>query len=432
MASVEDERKLEVEQVALRERDSDDDEISYDSGWRAWSTVVGAWLMNFSNMGAVNTFGVYQDFYVREYLTNYSASDIAWIGGMQPFLVLGLGLAVGKPFDMGYFRHLVILGWLLNIFSLFMLSLAKPQQYYAIFLSQGVGVGLGLGCIFLPTHGIIALHFQKKRSLAMGLAFSGASAGSLVLPIMVNHLLHGPLGFANGVRVFASVAAVTQLCGICLMRGKEKRKSTAPPASLLHFFREVHYVFAVAGQFFIFLAIFFPVYYIQLDAIRHGIPSSLAYIIIALMGAASVPGRILPNFLADKLGVINMMLVCGVCSGIMILSMLGIQSSSSAGTSAIVIAIFYGFFSGALFALGPTMMASLARDVHEVGIRCGVGFVFMGIGALLGSPINGWLLGSEYAWWKAIAFSTILMLAGTACLVVPRTVVGRRKNSRYV
>lgn len=81
--------------------------------------------MNFSNMGAVNTFGVYQgasfcpslgvrvrsvecnvsvDFYVREYLTNYSASDIAWIGGMQPFIVLGLGLAVGKPFDMGYFR----------------------------------------------------------------------------------------------------------------------------------------------------------------------------------------------------------------------------------------------------------------------------------------------------------------------------------------
>lgn len=110
----------------------------------------------------------------------------------------------------------------------------------------------------------------------------------------------------------------------------------------------------------------------------------LQHLQIALMGAASVPGRILPNFLADKLGVINMMLVCGVCSAIMILSMLGIQGSAAAGTSAIVIAIFYGFFSGAcefygifnatyetdrgaVFALGPTMMASLARDVHEVG-----------------------------------------------------------------
>lgn len=106
---------------------------------------------------------------------------------------------------------------------------------------------MGLGCIYLPTHGIIALHFKKRRSLAMGLAFSGTSVGSLVLPIMTNHLLRGGLGFANSVRVFASVAAVTQLCGICLMRSKKKHKLTVPPASPLQFLKEVHYVLAVIG-----------------------------------------------------------------------------------------------------------------------------------------------------------------------------------------
>lgn len=383
---------------------------------------------------AADVHGVHErvDFYVREYLTNYSASDVGWIGSVQPFLVLGLGLVVGKPFDLGYFRHLLLLGWLLNIFSLFMLSLAKPQQYYAIFLSQGVGVGLGLGCIFLPTHGILALHFKARRSMAMGLAFSGASVGSLVLPLMVNRLLHGSLGFANGVRVLAGVAAVTQLGGMCLMRARRKPKATGPPVNPLHFFKEMHYNVAMFGLVCVYLGIFFPVYYMQLDAIRHGVSSSLAYIVIALMGAASVPGRILPNVLADRLGVINMMIACGVASAVIILGMLGIRSTPSAGAHAVVIAILYGFFSGALFALGPTMVASLAQDVHEIGIRCGVGFIFMATGSLLGSPINGWLLGSDYAWWKPITFSATLMLTGTACLLVPRAAVGRRKGTQCV
>ncbi|EJD37704.1 MFS general substrate transporter [Auricularia subglabra TFB-10046 SS5] len=354
----------------LRTPPSEEEHVFHDGGLQAWSTVLGAWLMNFSNFGLVNTYGTFQDFYVREYLTNYSASDIGWIGSVQPFLVLGLGLVVGKPFDLGYFRHLLLLGWLLNIFSLFMLSLAKPQQYYAIFLSQGVGVGVGLGCIFLPTHGVLALHFKTKRSMAMGLAFSGASVGSLVLPLMVNRLLHGSLGFANGVRVLASVAGISQLCGMCLMRSRRKPKATGPPVNPLHFFRELDYCVAMFGLICVYLGIFFPVYYMQLDSIRHGVSSSLAYIVvrlIPLMGAASIPGRILPNFLADRLGVINMMIACGVASALMILSMLGIRSTASAGASAAVIAILYGFFSGAIFALGPTMVASLAQDVHEIG-----------------------------------------------------------------
>jgi len=68
----------------------------------------------------INTFGVYQDFYVREYLTNYTPSEIGynvsiislfelffivvrrWIGGVQVFLNLFLGAITGRLFDKGY------------------------------------------------------------------------------------------------------------------------------------------------------------------------------------------------------------------------------------------------------------------------------------------------------------------------------------------
>ena len=57
--------------------------------------------------------------------------------------------------------------------SYFMLSLTKPHQYYETFLSQGVGVGLGMGLLFLPSLSISSHYFRARRSIAMGVIFSG-------------------------------------------------------------------------------------------------------------------------------------------------------------------------------------------------------------------------------------------------------------------
>src|ERR1700754_4927135 len=64
-----------------------------------------------------------------------------------------------------------------------MLSLAKQDQYYQFFLSQGVGMGLGFGLLFIPTLSVLATHFREKRALATGIATSGNSFGGVILPI---------------------------------------------------------------------------------------------------------------------------------------------------------------------------------------------------------------------------------------------------------
>jgi MCP family monocarboxylic acid transporter-like MFS transporter 10 len=64
-----------------------------------------------------------------------------------------------------------------------MLSLSKPHQYYQIFLSQGVGMGLGVGFTFVPTLSNLAHHFYDRKALATGIALSGSSTGALIFPI---------------------------------------------------------------------------------------------------------------------------------------------------------------------------------------------------------------------------------------------------------
>jgi MFS family permease len=85
-----------------------------------------------------------------------------------------------------------------------MLSLAKPDQFYQIFLAQGVGIGIAMGLLFLPPIGLIAHYFRRRRAFAMGITVSGSSVGGIILPIMLNKLFQNPsVGFAWGVRACA-------------------------------------------------------------------------------------------------------------------------------------------------------------------------------------------------------------------------------------
>lgn len=53
-------------------------------------------------------------------------------------------------------------------------------------------MGLGLGLTFLPSLSVVGHHFRTRRALAVGVAISGASAGGIVFPIMLNRCVAAP------------------------------------------------------------------------------------------------------------------------------------------------------------------------------------------------------------------------------------------------
>ncbi|KAF7362876.1 MFS general substrate transporter [Mycena venus] len=90
-----------------------------DGGMQAWTTSAGAWLVMFASLGYLYSFGVYEDFYVVEFLTNHTASSIAWIGSFQLMAPFLLGVVAGKLFDNGHFHAIQIFGGATFIFSQF-------------------------------------------------------------------------------------------------------------------------------------------------------------------------------------------------------------------------------------------------------------------------------------------------------------------------
>ncbi|KAG5649893.1 hypothetical protein H0H81_001626 [Sphagnurus paluster] len=187
----------------------------YDEGWRAWATLIGATCALTATFGYINAFGVYQDFYTRAGVA--SASSISWVGSTQLFFAFLMGLPAGKLLDMGYFRQTIFTGSLLFVFSLFMVSLAHHDQYYQIYLPQGLGMGIGAGLVYLPCLAIQSHHWRRRRALAMGITVSGAGMGGIIFPIMLNQLFESSLGFAWSVRVSGFLVLGLLILGNVLM-----------------------------------------------------------------------------------------------------------------------------------------------------------------------------------------------------------------------
>lgn len=73
---------------------------------------------------------------------------------------------------------------------------------------------------------------------------------------------------------------------------------------------------------------------------------------LSILNAASIFGRVLPNFVADKIGPYNMIIPFSFATGIMIFGWLGVTTPAGL----VVFAILYGFFSGAYISLLPSIL----------------------------------------------------------------------------
>ena len=89
-----------------------------------------------------------------------SPSDVAWIGSLQIFLLMGIGAYSGSASDSGYFRLISILGMVLFILGVFLTSIC--YRYYQVLLAQGVCTGLGMGLMFIPIMSVNATYVSSS------------------------------------------------------------------------------------------------------------------------------------------------------------------------------------------------------------------------------------------------------------------------------
>ena len=236
------------------------------------------------------------------------------------------------------------------------------------------------------------------------------------------------VGFPWAVRTMAFVMLATFAIAIAILKPRLPPRKAGPLIDIATA-KDPAYLIFVLGLTLTFIAFFIPFFYVQSFALNIGIDQDLAFYLLSVMNAAGMIGRLLPNFVADKVGNLNVIIPCGILSSILTLTWF----TATTQPRLIAVSILYSFFSGGIVALPPAIIVFLAPDLSKLGTLIGMAFFAGSLGVLIGSPIAGAILDGQSVgngagglvvgqevYWGTFVFTGMILVASTICLIVTR------------
>lgn len=199
-------------------------------------------------------------------------------------------------------------------------------------------------------------------------------------------------------------------------------KSKAPPQPARGLvdrsaFKDAPFIVFNFGLFFGMMGFYIVLYYIELLALaRTDISSNLAGYLLVIINAASLLGRLIPGYYADRVGSINMQTAVVLASVVLAFSLIAIRTAAAI----IVFSVLFGFMAGAFMGLPAAGIVSLSPDKSKIGTRLGMTLSFIGFGLLVSNPIAGAILGDGQNWVGLIVWCGVLLVASSVGLAVSR------------
>ncbi|KAG7884786.1 hypothetical protein KL906_005436 [Ogataea polymorpha] len=390
-------KQLKANQEGEMKKSMEFDEDEFPEGGFGWFVVLASWCGMACTFGMVNSFGVYQSFYQTELYSGEKTFKINIIGSLQPACMYFFCTATVYLHHYFGVQLTVALGAFIQVFSLMMMSITN--SIWQLFLTQGVLFGFGSGIIYFSALTIPMHWFKRKKAFAIGIASSGSSIGGVIWPIAVRRLISEVgVNWTNRILGFIYIPVAVILLLFLRPRLPVKLQETDYFLSLYRFrfyydltiLKSRKYLillFAfIISQMALFPGLFLTDLYGQ--RLAHKLHRSLfdpAYY-VTLLNAASLFGRILPGFLADVFGRLNVLIPFMLLSGILPLSLW--LNSSSSDIVFLIFDVTWGFSSGVVISLFPTLVPQLF-GIEKNQSRMGILFTLAGIGALFGPIICG-------------------------------------------
>ena len=137
---------------------------------------------------------------------------------------------------------------------------------------------------------------------------------------------------------------------------------------------------------------------------------------LVVVNASSAFGRVIPNYVADKLGPLNVHIPFTFIVGLLAYCWQAVHNPAGL----FVFGIFYGFFSGTFVSLiAPIVVGLSVNTPHLIGTRLGMAISFAGVGLLVGNPIAGAILKSS-GWVGLQVWAGSLIVTSGLCVLCVR------------
>jgi MFS family permease len=421
-----------------------------------WFVVAAAFAVTFVGFGSAYTFSTFVAALQHEF--GASRGSVSLVFSLAGFLYFALGIITGPLADRFGSRRVALTGMLILGAGLALAGLAR--NLFQVYLAYGLGVGLGIGCSYVPALGAVQRWFVKRRGLASGLAVSGIGVGTLVMPPIASFLID-TTSWRHAYVILGAVSACIGAGAALLIendphdrgltpdgepqteptpqRQPQPRAAaqpqrqpqpragneTAAPGSSLSIRDQlksrqfaVLYGACLIGSF----GLFVPFVHLVPYAKDHGIPESTAVLLLAVMGASSTAGRFVLGGAADRLGRRRAVLA-------MFVGMAAASIVWAAATSVWTLTVFaltFGTFYGGFVALLPALVMDYFGGRHISSIL-GALYTSVAFGTLTGPAAAGYAFDLRHSYTLPIAISIATSLTAAAIMLVLPEPRGERK-----
>ncbi|KAK1470385.1 riboflavin transporter MCH5 [Colletotrichum cuscutae] len=350
---------LQTPKTALDTNDElHDDEIEYpDGGLQAWMVVVGAWCAMIPPMGIINTYQRRTD----STMVRISAD-----------------------------------------------TTPTYPEFYQMLLSFGVCGGISAAFLFNPALSAIGHWFNERRAFATGVACTAGGIGGIGFSLIIQYLAPR-IGFPWAMRIIAFISTGSLVVTNLFLRKRLPPKRKAKALIDFRLLRDSKFGVTVVAVFFVEFAVFIPYSYISSYAIEKGLGLQKSFLLNVLLNAGAIPGRMLPGYIADRVGAFNTMCVTSLCCGVLILGLW--LAAGDVDAKIMSFTTLFGFWSGAAISLSPVCISRVCK-IEDYGKSTGMAYFIASFGALVGIPLAGFLLktGTE-------PYRNLIIFAGAAYMV---------------
>ena len=389
-----------------------------------WVVVAAAFAVTFVGFGSAYTFSAF----VGSLQADFAASrgSVSLVFSLAGFLYFGLGMVSGPLADRWGSRTLCLIGMVLIGLGLCAASFARTLG--EVYWAYGLGVGLGVGCSYVPALGAVQRWFARHRGFASGIAVSGIGVGTLVMPPLAA-LLIGTLGWRHAYLSLGVVAMVVGV-GMALLIENDPRDrglnpdgdstagtspsgATGEPAgfSVREAVKSRRFIGLYAACLSCSFGLFVPFVHLIPYALDHGVGQSSAALLLGAIGVGSTAGRFFLGGLADKWGRDHALVLMFAGMGLSLL----IWVCSTQWWSLGLFALVYGVFYGGFVAILPALVMDYFGGRHVSGI-IGVLYTSVGFGTLVGPSAAGFAFDVSHSY-------TLPILVGVAANIIAALIV---------
>jgi MFS family permease len=379
---------------------TDAKQTSVDGGY-GWVVVLGAFLANAVGFGILYSFTVFFPSIVGEFDSGRGATSV--IPSVAAAVMLGMGGVLGRLTDRVGPRRMVAAGAVLITAGLLLSSWSV--SIWQVYLSYGLLLGLGVGSSFLPSNAAVGQWFSRKRGLATGIAVAGSGVGSIVLAPVSERLI-ATYDWRIATRVIAVAGFILLLFVAAIIRGRGVRHTSSVFGRMRadRTFR-ILYISAAIGSY----GYWVPFVHIVPYARDRGLSIADAALLVSIMGALNIIGRVALGAVADSFGRVRIFQLSLVAMTVAIL--LWPLARHSGGLIAFV--AVYGFFAGAFISLLFALTADYFGVERLPGIT-GLLNTAAALGTLLGPSVSGAIFDVSNSYVPAILVAGVAMAVSTS------------------